>query len=146
MAISNNPDFYLNFQQFDDLRLQAREQSGEAAQTVAQQFEGLFVQQMLAAMRSASKVDSEQNSSYVEFYQEMHDKQLAQTMSKQGYLGVDPAEYAGWRSSSDARTDSAATGSATPAKQVYSRCCSRLEQRNAAAGCRYAGPPSGSRQ
>lgn len=88
MTIASNSDFYLNFQQFGDLRLQAREQSGDASKSVAQQFEGLFVQQMLAAMRSAARVDSEQNSSYVEFYQEMHDKQLAQTMSKQGYLGV----------------------------------------------------------
>jgi Rod binding domain-containing protein len=51
MSISNQTDFYLNFQQFGDMKLGARSGSDDAAKSVAQQFEGLFVQQMLAAMR-----------------------------------------------------------------------------------------------
>lgn len=88
MSISNNADFFLNFQQFGELKLQARNQSADASVAVARQFEGLFLQQMLTAMRAASRIDAEQHSSYVDFYLEMHDKQLAQTMSQQGYLGV----------------------------------------------------------
>lgn len=88
MSISNPTDFYLNFQQFGELKLGARNNSDEAAQAVAQQFEGLFVQQMLAAMRSASNIDSGQHSSQMDFYQDMYDKQLAQTIAKQDRLGV----------------------------------------------------------
>ena len=88
MSISNQTDFYLNFQQFGELKLGARNNSDEAAQAVAQQFEGLFVQQMLAAMRSASNIDSGQHSSQMDFYQDMYDKQLAQTIAKQDRLGV----------------------------------------------------------
>ncbi|MBT8434615.1 MAG: rod-binding protein, partial [Gammaproteobacteria bacterium] len=88
MSISNQADFYLNFQQFGDMKLGARSGSDDAAKSVAGQFEGLFVQQMLAAMRSAAKIDSGQDSSYLNFYQEMYDKQLAQTVAGQNRLGV----------------------------------------------------------
>jgi flagellar protein FlgJ len=88
MTISNQTDFYLNFQQFGDMKLGARNGSDDAAKSVAQQFEGLFVQQMLAAMRSAAKIDTGQDSSYMNFYQEMYDKQLAQTVASQNRLGV----------------------------------------------------------
>ena len=88
MAISNQADFFLNFQQFGDMKLRARENSDDAAAAVARQFEGLFVQQMLAAMRSASNIDAGQHSSYMDFYQEMYDKQLAQTIAGQDRLGV----------------------------------------------------------
>jgi len=87
MSISSKTDFFLNFQQFKDLKVQARDHSDEAASTVAQQFEGLFVQQMLAAMRSAAKIDNGQDSSYMDFYQDMYDKQLAQTVAGQERLG-----------------------------------------------------------
>ncbi len=88
MAINTQADFFLNFQQFGEMKLRARENSEDAAATVARQFEGLFVQQMLAAMRSASRVDGAQQSSYMDFYQEMYDKQLAQTIAGQDRLGV----------------------------------------------------------
>jgi flagellar protein FlgJ len=88
MSINNQADFFLNFQQFGDLKLRAREDSDDAAAAVARQFEGLFVQQMLSAMRSASNIDSTQHSSYMDFYQEMYDKQLAQSIAGQDRLGV----------------------------------------------------------
>ncbi|MDH3387620.1 MAG: flagellar assembly peptidoglycan hydrolase FlgJ [Gammaproteobacteria bacterium] len=88
MAINTGTDFFLDFQQFGELKLRARDASSDAAQAVARQFEGLLVQQMLAAMRSASSIDSGQQSSYLEFYQEMYDKQLAQTIAGQDRLGV----------------------------------------------------------
>ncbi|MCP4983462.1 MAG: flagellar assembly peptidoglycan hydrolase FlgJ [Gammaproteobacteria bacterium] len=88
MSISNQADFFLNFKQFGEMKLAARERSDDAAQSVARQFEGLFVQQMLAAMRSASKIDNVQNSAQLDFYQEMYDKQLAQSIAAQDRLGV----------------------------------------------------------
>jgi flagellar protein FlgJ len=88
MAISNPTDFYLNMQQFGELKLGAKNNSAQATEAVAQQFESLFVQQMLGAMRSAALMDESQHSSYVDFYQDMYDKQLAMTISKQGGLGI----------------------------------------------------------
>ncbi len=88
MSINNQVDFFLNFQQFGDLKLRARDSSDDAASAVARQFEGLFVQQMLSAMRAASNIDTAQHSSYMDFYQEMYDKQLAQSIAGQDRLGV----------------------------------------------------------
>jgi flagellar protein FlgJ len=88
MAISNQADFYLNMRQFGELKLGARNNSAQATEAVAQQFEALFVQQMLGAMRSAALVDESQHSSYMDFYQDMYDKQIATTISKQGGLGI----------------------------------------------------------
>ena len=88
MPITNPTDFFLNFQRFDDLKLLARKRSDDATLAVAQQFEGLFVQQMLSAMRAAAQIDAGQHSSYLDFYQEMYDKQLAQSIAGQDRLGV----------------------------------------------------------
>lgn len=88
MSISDKADFYLNFQQFGDLKLQARAGTDDAARAVAQQFEGLFVQQMLSAMRAAAKIPGGDDSSYLDFYQEIYDKQLAQSVAGRDQLGL----------------------------------------------------------
>lgn len=88
MALSTQTDFYLNLNQLSEMKLGARTNSADASRSVAQQFESLFIQQMLAAMRSAATVDESSHSSYTDFYQEMHDKQLALTLAKQGGLGL----------------------------------------------------------
>ncbi|MDY7560770.1 flagellar assembly peptidoglycan hydrolase FlgJ [Pseudomonas sp. 10B1] len=54
---------------------------------VAQEFEALFVSQMLKSMRSANQVlakDNPMNTSEMRQYQEMYDQQLSVTMSRQG--------------------------------------------------------------
>ncbi len=88
MTPSSPTNFYLDLNQFSEMKLGARQDSTEASQSVAQQFEGLFIQQMLAAMRSAAVVDESNHSSYMDFYQEMQDKQLALTMAQNGGLGI----------------------------------------------------------
>ena len=88
MALSSQTDFYLDLHQLSEMKLGARQNSAEASKGVAQQFESLFIQQMLAAMRSAAVVDESSHSSYMDFYQDMQDKQLALTMAKQGGLGI----------------------------------------------------------
>ena len=88
MALSTQTDFYLNLSQLSEMKLASRQNSADASRSVAQQFEGLFIQQMLAAMRSAARIDEGSHSSYGDFYQEMHDKQLALTMAGQGGLGL----------------------------------------------------------
>ena len=89
MSISDQTGFFLDFQQFGDLRQKARSDSAGTAQAVARQFEGLFLQQMLTAMRSAATVDQGQHSSNMDFYRDLYDKQLAQAIAGQGDgLGV----------------------------------------------------------
>ncbi|MCP3686955.1 MAG: flagellar assembly peptidoglycan hydrolase FlgJ [Gammaproteobacteria bacterium] len=88
MALSSPTNFYLDLGQFSDMKLGARQNSTEASQSVAQQFEALFIQQMLASMRSAAVVDESSHSSYMDFYQEMQDKQMALTMAQNGGLGI----------------------------------------------------------
>lgn len=84
MSVSSPNDFYLNQNQYSEMKLGARNQSSETTKAVAEQFESLFVQQMLASMRSAAIIDESNHSSTVDFYQEMYDKQLSLSISTQG--------------------------------------------------------------
>ena len=83
-----SPDLYLNLQQFSELKLQARQHNSEATRSVAQQFEGLFVQMMLKNMRAAAIVDPDQHSSTMDFYTDMYDKQLSLLLAQQGGIGI----------------------------------------------------------
>ena len=54
---------------------------------VAQEFESLFVSQMLKSMRSANEVmakDNPMNTAATRHYQDMYDQQLSVSLSKQG--------------------------------------------------------------
>ena len=58
---------------------------------VAQEFESLFVGEMLKSMRSANDVlakDNELNTETVKQYQSMYDQQLAVSLSRQGGIGL----------------------------------------------------------
>ncbi|BAN49755.1 flagellar assembly peptidoglycan hydrolase FlgJ [Metapseudomonas resinovorans] len=58
---------------------------------VAQEFESLFLNEMMKSMRQAGEAFSEGNylnSNETKTYQEMHDQQLALTLSKQGGVGL----------------------------------------------------------
>ncbi|WP_342243465.1 flagellar assembly peptidoglycan hydrolase FlgJ [Pseudomonas sp. OTU5201] len=58
---------------------------------VAQEFESLFLNEMMKSMRQAGEAFSEGNylnSNETKTYQEMHDQQLAVTLSKQGGVGL----------------------------------------------------------
>lgn len=75
---------YTDFQGLAELRSQAQQDSRQALQSVAQQFEALFMQMMLKSMREASLgeglLDSEQSG----LYRDMYDKQLALSLSQSG--------------------------------------------------------------
>ena len=88
MMPSTSTDLYLNMSQFSQMKLAAREHDASASKSVAQQFEGLFIQMMLKDMRAAAKFDDTQHSSYMDFYTDMYDKQLAQMMSQNGGIGL----------------------------------------------------------
>jgi flagellar protein FlgJ len=69
------------------LRAQARENSPEAAKTVAKQFEALFVQTMLQSMREASLASGAFDSSQTALYQDLFDKQVSMDVADRGDLG-----------------------------------------------------------
>lgn len=55
---------------------------------VLQQFEALFLQQMLKSMRTASLGDGLLQSDQTEFYRDMYDQQIATDLAKQEVLGI----------------------------------------------------------
>jgi flagellar protein FlgJ len=62
-----------------------------ALKAAAQQFEATFVNMLMKSMREANEVlgdDELLGGDSVEFYQTMHDEQLAATLSNQGLLGL----------------------------------------------------------
>jgi len=81
-------DLYLNSSQYTDLRKDVRANNEGANKKALQQFESLFISQMLKEMRSAAVIDEDQHSSYMDFYTDMYDKQLATIMAKQGGIGI----------------------------------------------------------
>jgi len=88
-----NSDFsnvynYTDFQGFSDLRRMAREDSPEAADTAARQFEALFIQMMLKSMRDAVPVDSVAEGDQTRFYRDMFDQQIALEMSRGDGIGM----------------------------------------------------------
>ncbi len=82
------PAFHADPAGFSSLKLAAKAESPQALREAARQFESLFTQMMLKSMREASFGDSMTGSETTEFYQEMHDTQLAMEMSKGRGLGL----------------------------------------------------------
>jgi flagellar protein FlgJ len=77
---------YSDLNRLNALKTGDRDSTGNLKK-VAQEFESLFVSQMLKSMRSANEVlakDNPMNTSEMRQYQEMYDQQLSVTMSRQG--------------------------------------------------------------
>jgi flagellar protein FlgJ len=68
----------------DSLRLQARQDPTQAMKSVAQQFEAVFLQQLLKSMRDASPQDGLTDSDQTRSYMSMLDQQLATSLSAKG--------------------------------------------------------------
>lgn len=75
---------YTDFQGLTALKAEAREQSPEALQAVAKQFEALFLQMMLKSMRDAGAGDPLFDGEQTELYRDMYDKQLSLDMADKG--------------------------------------------------------------
>ncbi len=71
-----------------DLRLGARQQDPAAARATAQQFEALFIQLMIRSMRDAGLQGELFNSSQMQTYFELHDRQIALDMARRGGIGL----------------------------------------------------------
>lgn len=80
---------------FNDLKRLAREKpdSPEALRAAAKQFEALFLQMALKAMRDATPKDSMFDSEQTRMYQSMLDQQLALEMSQGRGTGLSDAIY-----------------------------------------------------
>lgn len=83
--ISSNPftsaNVYLDTQGLAGLKREAAAQNPEALKAVAKQFEALFIQQMLKAMRDAQLGEGMFDNEQSELYQDMYDKQLSLNLS-----------------------------------------------------------------
>jgi len=79
---------YTDFQGFTDLRRMARQETPEAADAAARQFEALFIQMMMKSMRDAMPVDGGMDGEQVKFFQGMFDQQIALEMSRGEGIGL----------------------------------------------------------
>ena len=85
---SNMADVYTDFQGLMRLKVEAGKKTPEAIRETARQFEAIFVQSMLKAMRDASPGEGMGESNQTEFYRDMHDQQMALHMVKGRGLGI----------------------------------------------------------
>lgn len=88
MSVPSSTWFNAHGGALGDLRLAARRDPEGSLPAVARQFESLFVQQMLKAMRAASPGDPLFDSDQGKFYREQFDQQLATQLSERGGLGI----------------------------------------------------------
>jgi Rod binding protein len=77
---------FTDLNRLNNLKVGDRESDGNMRK-VAQEFESLFLNEMLKSMRSANEVlgkDNPLNTPAAKQYQEMYDQQLSVTLSRQG--------------------------------------------------------------
>ncbi|MDG6773370.1 rod-binding protein [Thiomicrorhabdus sp. ZW0627] len=86
-ATSQGYNNYADVGALNDLKRQAREDQRAALRPVAEQFEALFVQQVLKEARKVSFDDNWLDGSDGDFYKDWYDKQLSQDLSAKGTLG-----------------------------------------------------------
>jgi len=85
---SSAPRSYLDFAGLGELRGQAQQNQDKALKESAQQFEGLFIQMMMKSMREATMKDEENQSSGMDTFEGMFDKEISVQMAKRNALGV----------------------------------------------------------
>ncbi len=79
---------YTDFQGLAKLRHAARQQSPQALQEAARQFEGLFIHLMLKSMRDTVSEESLLDNDQTRFYQGLYDQQIALDLSGGGGIGL----------------------------------------------------------
>ncbi len=83
-----NYQVYTDTQALNDLKIKAREESESALRPVAEQFEAIFVEQILKESRKVKLDDGWLDGDKADFYKDWHDKQFAQSISAKGGLGL----------------------------------------------------------
>lgn len=92
---------YNDLSGLNSIKQQSRTDEAAALMTVAQQFESMLIEQMLKSSRAASDLinpDGFMKSHAHDTWREMHDQQLALTLSSQGGLGLADQLIDQWRS------------------------------------------------
>jgi len=84
----SNAGMYTDMSGLAKLRAQASQKSPEANKEVARQFEALFIQTMLKAMREASQLSETTDGEQTRFYQDMYDKQIALDLARKDGIGL----------------------------------------------------------
>jgi flagellar protein FlgJ len=79
-----NASVYTDFQGLSNLRREAGQNSEQALEKTARQFEALFVQMMLKSMREAGQGEGLMDSDQSNLYRDMYDKQLSLHLTEQG--------------------------------------------------------------
>ena len=123
-SIDNNSTAksYLDFSGLGELRGQAHQNQEKALKESAQQFEGLFIQMMMKSMRDASSTmkDEENQSSGMDTFEGMFDKEISVQMAKRNAIGV--ADFMAKAVQLQTKTPSAAEvlgARATPAMPLH---------------------------
>lgn len=89
MTVSlSSASLYTDLQSLEGVRRRADGQSEETLRFAAQQFEALFLQMMLKSARAAKLDDGLFDSEQGEFYQDLHDKQIAINMAQGEGIGI----------------------------------------------------------
>jgi flagellar protein FlgJ len=86
-----SPSVYHDLNSLNKLKSNNPQGEREALRAAVKEFEAYFLNLMLKNMRSANKLlneDSPLNSSDVEYYNEMHDQQLAVNLSRSSQFGI----------------------------------------------------------
>ena len=84
----SNAGMYTDMSGLAKLRAQASQKSPDANREVARQFEALFIQTMLKAMREASQLSETTDGEQTRFYQDMYDKQIALDLARKDGIGL----------------------------------------------------------
>lgn len=79
---------YTDTKALNDLKIKAREDSQAALRPIAEQFESLFVEQILKESRKVKLDDGWLDGDKADFYKDWYDKQLSQSISAKGGLGL----------------------------------------------------------
>ncbi|MEJ2344678.1 MAG: flagellar assembly peptidoglycan hydrolase FlgJ [Gammaproteobacteria bacterium] len=82
------PPVYTDFSGLDKLRAEARSNSPAALHSVAQQFEGIFLQMVLKSMREANFGDGLFDSDQTKFYRDLFDHQVSLSLASHGGIGL----------------------------------------------------------
>ena len=84
----SNASFYADFSALTALKKDVKADDPQALRAAARQFESLFTDMMLKAMRAAKLSEGLGESQATDFYQDMYDQQLALQMSQGKGLGL----------------------------------------------------------
>ena len=86
--IAGNASSYLDTKQLGQLRGQASKDPSKAVRATAEQFESYFIQQMITAMRKTVEKSDLVDTDKMDTYQDMMDKELANSLTKRGGIGL----------------------------------------------------------